>query len=164
MQNELNGKIYLQKLQTFAYLCLGVPLIFFIYIYLESSVDGLEEIIPSQYHLAILFPLAIACVAILYLNQKKFKANVEQYSNKPGLRAKLEHYQQANNSRFLTYGICALMIGTAFFLTNFQPFAAFFGIMLVLFSIYNPNAKRIVQDLRLKGREKEIILNGLDIP
>ena len=164
MQNDLDGKNYLQKLQTFAYLSLGVPLIFFIYIYLESSVDGLEEIIPSQYHVTILVPVLIVCLPLLYWNLKKFKRSVEQSSEKTKLRDKLKLYQLANNSRFLTYAICAMVICIAFFLTNFQAFAALYGIMLVLFSINNPSARRIVQDLKLKGKEKEIVLNGLQIP
>ncbi len=38
-----------------------------------------------------------------------------------------------------------------------------FGVMIVLFSINNPNARKIVTALKLKEEEKKIILTGLEI-
>ena len=80
------------------------------------------------------------------------------------LREKLTIYQKASNTRFYVYGLSALLTTFGFFLTNYQPFAGLFGIMIVLFSINNPNARKIVVDLKLKKSDKEIILKGLDIP
>ena len=61
------------------------------------------------------------------------------------------------------FGLCALLITIGFYLTNFQPFAALFGLMIVLFSIYNPSSRRIFQELKLRDEEKNIIMNGEDI-
>jgi hypothetical protein len=36
--------------------------------------------------------------------------------------------------------------------------------MIVLFSINNPNARKVVKDLKLLENDKDIILRGLDIP
>jgi len=164
MRNQLNGKMYLQKLQTTAYLSLGIPLLFFIYIYLESSVDQLTETIPSEYHLSILIPILILSIAFLYWSHKKYKYNIEQSFTKTELKEKLKLYQIASNTRFLVYGACAIMICIGFYLTNYQPFAALYGIMLVLFSINNPNTRKIVGELKLKDQNKEIIYKGSDIP
>lgn len=89
---------------------------------------------------------------------------MDQARSKPELSEMLKIYQTANNNRFIVYGISAMMISIGFYLTDFQPFAALFGIMVVLFSINNPNTRRIVNELRLKDKNKEIILDGLDIP
>ena len=156
--------MYLQKLQTMAYVSLGIPLLFFIYIYLESSVDRLDEIIQPSYHFALFAPLAVLSLVLLYWNHKKFKNDMQQILDVSGLREKLGAYQLASNRRFYVYGFCSLLICIGFYLTNYQPFAALFGIMLVLFSIHNPSTMRIVKDLQLKNKEKEIIINGLDIP
>ena len=164
MKDQLDGKTYLQKLQTFAYLSLGIPLLFFIYIYLESSIDQLVEIIPSRYHVSLLVPFVVLVLLLLYWNQKKYKSSMLLTLQKPELREKLRLYQQASNMRFFIYGICSLKISIGFYLTDFEPFAALFGIMLVLFSIHNPNTRRIVRDLKLKDKYREIILNGLEIP
>lgn len=164
MGQQLNGRTYLQKLQTVAYLCIGIPLLFFIYVYLESSVDQLEEIIPSNYHLLILFSLTFICLIIIYWSIKKYRFLITQSFSTLVLREKLALYQEANNNRFIIYGISAMMISIGFYLTNFQPFAALFGIIVVLFSINNPNARKIVTELKLRNKDKEIIYNGLEIP
>lgn len=164
MGQQLNGRTYLQKLQTVAYLCIGIPLLFFIYVYLESSVDQLEEIIPSNYHLSILFSLTFICLIIIYWSIKKYRFLINQSYSTLVLREKLALYQEANNNRFIIYGISAMMISIGFYLTNFQPFAALFGIIVVLFSINNPNARKIVTELKLRNKDKEIIYNGLEIP
>ncbi len=80
------------------------------------------------------------------------------------LSEKLNIYRKASNTRFVVYGTSAFLICIGFYMTNFQAFAVLFGIMIVLFSINNPNARKIVNDLKLRDQEKEIILNGLDIP
>ena len=164
MSEQLTGKIYLQKLQTIAYLSLGAPLLFFIYIYLESSVDQLEEKIPSNYHAVMLISILLICVIIIYWSVKKYKYFIKETFVASELKEKLKLYQIANNNRFIIYGASAMLISLGFYLTNYQPFAALFGIMIVLFSINNPNTRRIVNELKLKHNDKEVILDGLDIP
>lgn len=164
MGTQLNGKTYIQKIQTIAYSCLGIPLLFFIYLYLESSVDRLKEIIPSAYHLYVLLPTAIICLLLILWSMKKYRFFIDEAKTKPRLRDKLNLYQTANTYRFISYGTSALLISIGFFLTNAQPFAALFAIMIVLFSINNPNSRKIITELKLNKSEKEIILNGLDIP
>ena len=163
MAESLNSKTYLQRLQTVAYLYLGAPLVLFIYAYLESSVDELEEIVPFEYHLAVLFPIVLLCSILMYAHWKQHRLLTHQISMKPGLPEKLALYKSANNRRFMYFGLCALLITIGFYLTNFQPFAALFGLMIVLFSIYNPSSRRIVQELKLRDEEKKIIMNGEDI-
>lgn len=164
MSTQQNGKTYIQKIQTTAYLCLGIPLLFFIYLYLESSVDRLEEIVPSIYHLYILLPTVLICVFLIYWGMKKYRFLINESFSRSALREKLNLYQTANTYRFVTYGVSALLISFGFYLTNDQPFAALFAIMIVLFSINNPNSRKIITELKLNKSEKEIILNGLDIP
>ena len=164
MSAQLNARTYLQKLQTIAYLSLGAPLLFFIYIYLESSVDQLEEIIASEYHMAVFLFVLLTSLAVIYWSMKKYKNFIKDSLVVSDLKEKLNIYQLANKNRFIIYGVSAMLISIGFYLTNFQPFAALFGIMIVLFSFNNPNTRRIVGDLKLKNKDKEIILDGLDIP
>lgn len=164
MSEQLTGKTYLQKLQTFAYLCLGTPLIFFIYLYLESSVDELIPKIEEVYNPYLFLPSGIICVALIYFNFKSYNSTLEDARSKKKLKEKLSIYRTASNRRFIVFGICSGILAAGFYLTNFQAFAALFAIMIVLFSIYNPSSRRIVNDLRLKDEEKKVILSGLKIP
>ena len=163
MSTELNGKTFVQKIQTTAYLSLGVPLIFFIYFYLESSVDRLPQIIAPTYHLFVLFPIVILCALLISWGMKKYRFFISESFSRPKLADKLNLYQQANTYRFVSYGISALLISFGFYFTSYEPFAALFAVMIVFFSINNPNARKIAGALKLNKSEKEIILNGFDI-
>ena len=164
MALPLDGKLYLQKLQTFAYLCLGLPLLFFIYLYLESSVDQLTGLIAEDHHMGFLIVMTIVGILIIFVGIKKRRQLLEEAMQKEKLVEKLKIYRLSNNLRFLSYGLSSSIVTIGFYLTNFQAFAALFGIMIVLFSIHNPNSRKIVTDLKLKGSEKEILINGLEIP
>jgi len=164
MNKQLNGKTYLQKVQNIAYLCLAPPLLIFIYLYLESSVDRLNEIIPSSYHVTVFISIFIICLALIFWSIKKFRFIIGEAIPSKDFKKKLSLYQRASNTRFFIYGTSALLTTLGFYLTDFQPFAGLFGILIVLFSLYNPSARKIVNDLKLKKNEKEIILKGLDLP
>lgn len=163
MHSNLSGRTYLQKLQTFAYGTLALPLLFFVYLYLESSVDRLEALVPPEYHLITFIPTLIGCLIIIIWTTRKFESLRKEAISKPSFVEKLTHYQKANQFRFMNYAIAATSCTLGFYLTNFQPFAVLFAIMIVLFSISNPTARRIVNELRLKDQEKQVILSGSEI-
>ena len=164
MNKPLDAKIYLQKLQNVAYISLGFPLIFFIYGYLESSVDQLEGMVPDNYLFVVLTIAVLISVISITWSFKKYNSFLSQATEKSQLKEKLELYRSANNYRFMTYGFIAWLLSISFYVTNHQPLAAIFGILLVLFSIHNPSSRRIVNELQLKKQDKEIILDGLEIP
>ena len=164
MGTQLNSKSYIQKIQTIAYLCLGIPLLFFIYLYLESSVGRLEEKIQTSYHPYALIPIVIFCSLLILWGMIKYRFFINQSLSRSELREKLKIYEHANVYRFVSYGISTSLISIGFYLTDAQPFAALFAIMIVLFSINNPSSRKIITELKLNKSEKEIILKGLDIP
>lgn len=163
MQSNLSGRTYLQKLQTFTYGTLALPLLLFIYLYLESSVDRLEALLPAEYHLFAFIPTLFVCSIQLVWTTRKFESMRKEAISQTSFVKKLTLYQKANQFRFINYAIAATLSTIGFYFTNFQPFAVLFTIMIVLFSISNPTARRIVNELRLKGQEKQIILSGSEI-
>jgi len=164
MHPQLTGKTYLQHLQTFAYICLGTPLLFFIYLYLESSVDRLDPAFGAEYNWYIFIPIFLLGLFLTYIGTLRYNSSRKLAMSQKNFKDKLQLYKNASNTRFLFYGISTLLITIGFYLTNFKPFAVMFGIMIVLFSINNPNARKIVTALKLKEEEKKIILAGLEIP
>ena len=164
MIQQQTGKTYIQKLQTFAYTSLGLPLLFFIYLYLESSIDRLEPSVGEAYLLYFSLPMMLLAGLIVFISQRKYQSFKSVAISKTDFKEKLYYYRKGSNTRFLFYGFATSLITLGFYITNFQPFAALFGIMIVFFSIHNPNARKIVNDLKLKDEEKTIILSGLEIP
>lgn len=164
MSEIINGKEYIRKLINIAYLCIGIPLLFFIWVYLESNAETLNAVIDQEYKVPVFVIVLIISLALIFLGHKKNKAYLLEARQKKVLREKLIFYQKGITVRFVAYSISSLLISIGFFLTDFQPFAAFFGIMIVLFSINNPNARKLAIDLQLKDDDKNIILKGLDLP
>lgn len=164
MSEILNGKEYIRKLINIAHVSIGIPLLFFLYVYLESTAETLNAIIDQQYKVPVFIFVFIIALVLIVLGHKKYKARLLEARQKDILRDKLILYQKGTALRFVAYSISSLLISTGFFLTDFQPFAAFFGIMIVLFSINNPNARKTAIDLQLKDDDKDIILKGLDLP
>lgn len=163
MQKLTSGRLYLQNLQLIAYGSLAIPLVTFIYLYLESSIDRLEARLDENYHgwLFLVFFL-FGGIVVFRINVAFKKLKTEAFE-KTEFTEKLSIYQQANKILFIGYAAITAFFTLGFYLTNFQPFAATFGFMIVLFSINNPTAGRIVKDLKLKDREKEIIMKGEEI-
>ena len=164
MSEQLNGKEYIQKLKIIAHLNIGIPLLFFIYVYLESTAEKLNPLIAEEFKMTVFIPVCLAGLVLIIIGHKKYNQNISAAGEKEKLSEKLNRYKKGTTIRFISYSISALLISIGFYLTDFQPFAALFGIMIVLFSINNPTARKAVIDLRLKDKDKEIILKGLDLP
>ncbi len=163
MQSQANGRTYLQNLQLVAYGSLAMPLVAFIYLYLESSIDRLEALVDERFHGWLFLCLLSVCGFAVYRVNMTFKKLKSLAATKTVFFEKLSDYKKATTVLFVGYAMVTAVFTIGFYLTNFQPFAAVFGIMLVLFSINNPTAGRIVKDLGLKDREKQIIMKGEDI-
>lgn len=164
MSGNLNAKEYIRKLINIAYLSIGIPLVFFIYIYLESTAETLVPIVKQEFNMMVFIPIFIVSLVLIIWGSKKYKDNLTEAEDKELLSEKLIIYQKGTTIRFVSYSISSSLISIGFYLTDFQVFAALFGIMIVLFSINNPNARKIAIDLKLKKDYRNIILKGLDIP
>ncbi len=163
MSGKLNGKEYIRKLINIEYMSIGIPLPFFIWVYLESTAETLIPIIHQDYNTSVLILVIATSSLLLVWGYKNYNKRLSEAKEKEFLLEKLQLYQRGSTILFISYSISSMLISIGFFLTDFQIFAALFGIMIVLFSINNPNSRKVVNDLKLKDHEREIILNGLDL-
>ncbi len=164
MTEILNGKEYVRKLINIAYLSIGIPLLFFAWVYLESNAETLVPKVAENHELILFIPVLVISLALIFFGHKKHKHFTKIAREEEYLTNKLNVYQKGTTFRFVFYSISSLLISLGFFLTDFQPFAALFGIMIVLFSMNNPNARKVAGDLQLKDDYRKIILEGLDLP
>jgi len=139
-------------------------LLFFIYIYLESTSESLVPIVGQEHQMLLFIPTFIISLLLIIWGHKKFNLHVSKARPMDNLINKLVHYQKGTTQRFVAYSVSSSLISIGFFLTDFQVFAALFGIMIVLFSINNPNARKTVIDLQLKDDERNTVIKGLDLP
>jgi hypothetical protein len=164
MPELLNAKEYIRKLVNIAYINVGIPLLFFIWVYLESSSEQLIPLVGPEYNLIVFIPVLLICLAIIILGFRKFKLQLLLCAATERLADKLIMYQKGVTIRYVGYSISSLLIAIGFYLTDYHPFEVLFGIMIVLFSIHNPNARRVANDLKLKKEDRIIMLEGHDIP
>lgn len=162
MPELLNGKEYIRKLITIAYLNIGFPLLLFIWVYLEVSSDLLNSKIDPTYHLTVFISVLLLALATILLGLRKYKLQILLSGTTDVLAEKLEYYKKGLTARFISYAIASFAITLAYYFTTFKPFEALFGIMIVLFSIHSPNARRVVTNLKLKKEDRLIILEGRD--
>ncbi len=164
MPEILSGKEYVRKLINIAYLNIGIPLLFFAWVYLESNAETLIPKVAENQRLILFIPIVVTSLVFILFGHKKHSYFTKKARKEEDFVNKLVIYQKATTHRFIFYSISSLLITFGFFMTDFQPFAALFGIMIVLFSINHPNAKKVADDLRLKDDNRKIILEGLDLP
>ena len=163
MPENLNAKEYIRKLINIAYLLIGIPLLFFIWVYLESTAETLIPVVDEKYNTIVIALVITISLVLLIWGHRNYKKRLTESMENDQLSEKLRLYQSGNTRRFISYSISSLLISIGFFLTDVQIFAALYGIMIVLFSINNPNARKVANDLKLKNPDKDIILKGLDI-
>ena len=164
MNEQYTGKSYVRTLQNIAFMSQGLPVMAFIYVYLESSNQNLMVYIPEMYHTMFFTLLMIVCTMMIYWSYKNYQNLIHEALAEERFTERLKIYKKATTTRYIVYGISAALITIGMYLTSYQPFGALFGVMIVFLSWHNPNARRIVKELKLKGHEKEVILQGLEIP
>ena len=114
MSELLNAKEYIRKLVNIAYINVGIPLLFFIWVYLESSSEQLIPLIGSEYKLTVFIPVLLICLIIIILGVRKFKLQLLLCSARDRLADKLIMYQKGVTIRYIGYSISALLITIGF--------------------------------------------------
>jgi hypothetical protein len=164
MSENLNAKEYIRKLINIAYINVGIPLLFFIWVYLESSSEQLIPLVDAEHEMLVFWPVLIFGAVLLFIGFRKFRQLLEQSISAQELSNKLRIYQKGLTIRFISYSFTSCLITIGFYLTDYKPFTFIFGLMIILFSIHSPNARRVAHNLKLKNEERLVILEGLDIP
>lgn len=164
MSEKLNTKEYLRKLVNIAYINIAIPLVFFIWVYLESTSNQLIPITDYRSEKYVFFGTLIFGTVLVFLGHRRFELLLNQSKQIAPLYGKLLIFQKALTIRFIAYAVASSLFTIGFYVTNYQPFTFLFGLMIVLFSIHSPNARRVAKNLKLKKEDRLILLEGLDIP
>ncbi|MCK5371821.1 MAG: hypothetical protein KAQ62_24835, partial [Cyclobacteriaceae bacterium] len=72
MTEILNGKEYIRKLINIAHLSIGIPLLFFIWVYLESTAETLNPIVNEEYKMMVFIPVFIFSILLIVWGHKKY--------------------------------------------------------------------------------------------
>ncbi len=153
-----NSKQYQQSLITIAYLCAGLPLLLFGWLFLEVSHGNVEPKVGEvrlYFGITVAFMLLIVFVGIHFFRQLNAKARSQEV-----LTDKLAVYRNAVLLRMLSYAAASLVVIAAMYVTAEEFFSALYAIMIVLFSINNPSLPGIAKDLKLTGTQRSDFLKN----
>lgn len=143
---------FFNKLQSALLLILIVPLLVFIALYFHVS-----GILPSESPKAyfIIFPALTFpdwFMAIIIFNKK-----IKSVRNEQGLGLKLEKYFGITVVRYTIFSSGSLILALGLYLTQHDIFTLIYIGGLILCGILWPTSRKISNDLRLKGDEREMV-------
>lgn len=156
---------YFYKLHTTLYAIILVPLLLFVFFYLEINSERMvpvyskEQVIYSILTYLFCFLMIVDGVMAYFLFRRLIQATFGIVS----LGEKLDVYFKAIVIRTALLSGAGILMATGFFLTANAIFTVFFLIILSLISILWPTPNRIAKELRLKNDERTIILKKGDL-
>lgn len=159
-----NSKEFQTKLINRAYLSVGLPLLAFSWIYLELLAGNITPIatrIPVYFLMA---GFSIVILVLLVKSLRDFGAGIKDARAEPELSDKLLSYARISLQKYLYLFVASVFAVAGLYLSASELFAAWFAVIIVIFSLANPTKDRIVADLRLKDEHKKVVLKGEELP
>lgn len=151
---------FFNTLYNILYGILLVPLLVFVYLYLEQRSGNLmAEIVESSLLVWILSSVVIFEWAMSFVIFHKGMKAVEQ---RIGLGERLEKYRSITIVRYAMISSSCLILALGFYLTQHQVFTALFVMAMILQSSFWPTTYRLANHLKLKGEEREMIIRKKD--
>ncbi len=158
------GEFY-NKLNLFFHLLIAGPLLVFVFLYLESNAgDGRELLVQGEMATVLRYSLPMIIILSAAMSFVMFKRSLQVARNEVGLQNKLSHYFRYS---FVKYGMIefssiAAVLGL--YLTDELIYTVLYVALLMLLSVSRPTVYRICRELKLDGKEKDIVLHKKEMP
>jgi len=153
-------KDYLYKLNNLFHVMVAIPLLGFVYLYLESQVGRMQPLINNPDTILILhyiLPLIIMVESgLAFIITKK---SLSVFPNEDELRSKLSVYFRISLIKYAILEGAAIVSVVGYYLTLSKVYVVFYVVLLMIFSINRPTVYRISRDLKLEGEEKDIVVH-----
>jgi hypothetical protein len=148
-----NAYEYFNTLTMVFYLMVGVPLLFFVILYLQSEEAGGLKVTESwQFLPHVLIPAAtVVCVLMAY---RLYKNQISQRDPKT-FREKLRTFHEVSVYKYGLLDLANFLPILGMYLTGEQIFAGLYAIALVVFSLNRPTIRRISKDMELSKQEQQ---------
>ena len=150
------GKKYLERLNLMFYAIIAVPLCAFAWFYLENHAGRQQIQVTEQLRqiFQYVFPLLILVISgfgiLIPGNQ------IKKIDNSSELKDRLIEFQRILLLRYIFFEMACILSVLAYYLTVEKFYAIFFVGTIVLFSLNRPTPFRIISNLKIKGKDKEI--------
>ena len=151
---------YYIRLNLVFHAILAAPLLLFIYIYLETRNGDMEPPISDAKNLGFLqLSITFITAIFVFLAFSWYRTRLSQVKPKDHLIKKLEYYRKIGLVQYILFGVASFTTVLGLYLTGKGWYTGLYVIVLMLMSINRPTLKKISDDMRLKGEERQIVLH-----
>jgi hypothetical protein len=151
-------KEYFYKFYSILLLVILLPIVAFIFLYLQPSVLQTDfEYAPDSFILFSAVIILLWTMMFILFNKK-----IKSIRNRQGLRSKLEKYFQLTIVRYIAMSATGLILAVAFYILRNDFFTAFFVMHLMMTIWLWPTSAKVCRDLRLRGDEREMVYHKKD--
>ncbi|MDF9795134.1 ammonia channel protein AmtB [Catalinimonas alkaloidigena] len=148
-----NAYEYFNTLTLVFYLMVGIPLVFFVLVYLSyEEQGGLRATENLQILTHIIIPLAT--VASIYFAYSVYKLKLRQHQA-VRFQEKLKAFHEVSLYKYGLLSLANFLPVISMYYTGEQVFAGLYAIALVVFSLNRPTHQRISKDMKLSEEENQ---------
>ncbi|MDH5366024.1 MAG: hypothetical protein OEW67_03500 [Cyclobacteriaceae bacterium] len=151
-------KQFFDKINLIFHSILALPLLVFGWLFLEAK-NGRFSAVETAGMNIINFILPFLILIIIGFSFLVFKKELKKINNELPLSKKLESYLKCALMKFAGLEFALVLSVLGYYLTFTNTFVAMFMIILVFFSLSKPTPYRIVNNLQLKGEERDMVIN-----
>ncbi len=157
-------KDYLFKLNNLFHVLVAIPLLGFVYLYLESQVGRIQPLINNPDTVLILhyiLPFIIMVESGVAFVVTRNSLSV--FPNDDKLIEKLSVYFRISLIKYAILEGAAIVSVVGYYLTLSKVYVVFYVVLLMIFSLNRPTVYRISRDLKLAGEEKDTVIHKREI-
>lgn len=148
----------LNNLNIIYYAMVGLPLLAFLYLYLNVN-DGQVFIEPleAETEKIILIILPVICLMAIGFAFISYGKKISSANDLAKLDEKMKFFIRASITKYAAMEFASLVAVLGYFLTTHIIFTTIYVAILLLFSVNRPTKYRVKKDLRLKQDERRNI-------
>ncbi len=135
---------YFNMLNMIYYILVGIPLVLFLFIYLNQKETLTTHGFLQDQHLYFKLAVVLMGIADVITGEQIFKNKMKRDFSQFLLQSKLHFYFQASLIRYAGYFIASVVTVVVFYFFVEGIFVALYMIVLFSFSLIRPTKKRII--------------------
>jgi small-conductance mechanosensitive channel len=139
---------------------LALPLVAFVWLYLESKAGNSTPLVSEEYVIQSLnLVIPVLVLGLILAAFVIFKSGLRSINPKNELLARMTIYFNKSIVLFAMLEMALILSLVGYYLTQKDAMLAIYVIVLVFFSLYKPTLQRVSNQLGVKGEDKVFLID-----
>lgn len=157
-----NSREFQTKLVNEAYLYMGIPLLVFLWAFLEFLDNRLSPFMSANFVYLFVSVFSLIIIAFIWMALRIFKNGLNLAKQEENLKDKLIIYEKISGRKFLFLFFASAFAVLGLYLCAHEIFPGLYFVIIFIFSMGSPTKDRIVRDLNLRDENRKTMLTGED--